>query len=159
MNENKSNDETTPDDLMSHFKGRSLSSIIFFTIVVHALLVLGTSAPSLWNSMAKEDPKELTEKERMDVAVREATAKLREIAKEYNVTPRQLSDPFADGKPATPEVTQPATPSTPSGPVDPSGNPDEDPADPKSTIEKEIDEKKEGPKLPTIEEEEEDLFK
>ena len=44
-------DETTPDELMEDFRGRSLKTIIVFTIAIHAVVLLGTSVPFLVKSV------------------------------------------------------------------------------------------------------------
>jgi NhaP-type Na+/H+ or K+/H+ antiporter len=51
---NTSIDDTTPDELMEHFQGRSLKSIILFTVVVHAIVLLGTSVPWLWRDLVRQ---------------------------------------------------------------------------------------------------------
>ena len=39
--------ETTPDELLDTFRGRSLKSIVLFTLAVHAVILLGTGMPTL----------------------------------------------------------------------------------------------------------------
>jgi hypothetical protein len=97
------------------------------------------------------------EKERMEIATREASSALHEIAGRHGLKAEDLSSRFTGSTPAapkaetpkppvtTPEETTPATPATPDTP--------------KSEIEKEINTKQEGPKLPPVQTQDEDLFK
>ena len=151
MTDTKKN-ETTPDQLMQAFEGRSLKSIILFTIVIHAVLLIGTSVPYLWGAITGEDASAgKSEEERLQAASKEATSAIREIAERYQLKPQELSSRFADGAPkarapkdASPEPTPEDT------------KPDEA-KEPESAIEKEIKKVEDGPELPPIEEE--DLFK
>jgi flagellar basal body-associated protein FliL len=78
---NKSgSDEISPDELMESFKGRGLKTIILFTVVIHAVLLLGTSIPFLKKAVTGKDTSELSEQERMELAMKEATDSLRDIA-------------------------------------------------------------------------------
>lgn len=155
MSKSKS-EEITPDELMESFRGRSLKSIIVFTVVVHAFLLLGTSIPFLIKMVTGKDTTELSEEERLELAMKDATASLKEIAEEYGLNPRELSSNFAGSKkgPAQGPAESPKEQSKPPGlgeqPKDPAAD---------SAIEKEIRTKKEGPKLPGVGDEEEDLFK
>ena len=96
------NQETTPDQLMKTFEGRSLKSIILFTIVVHAVLLIGTSVPYLMGAVTGGDTSEMSEEERLTAAAKEATAAIREIAERNGVKPQDLSSRFADGTPKAP---------------------------------------------------------
>ena len=149
----KINQETTPDQLMRAFEGRSLKSIILFTIVVHAVLLIGTSVPYLFGAVAGEDNSAKPEEERLEIAAKEATAAIREIAERYDLKPQELSSRFSDGAPktpvATPEETDPASP-----PEDTSADAAEEP---ESLIEQEVKKVEAGPELPPVEDE--DLFK
>jgi len=150
MTDTKTN-ETTPDQLMTAFEGRSLKSIILFTVVIHAVLLLGTSVPYLWGALAGEHTAGQSEEERLQAASKEATAAIREIAERYQLKPQDLSSRFADGAPKAPPATDTA-PAPVSG-----GETADEPKEPESAIEKEIKKVEEGPELPPIEEE--DLFK
>ena len=153
-------EESTPDQLLDTFRGSSLKSIILVTVVVHAVLLLGTSVPYLTKAFASSDTSKLSDKERLDIASKEVTSVMREIATKHGITPEALGDHFAPraAVPATketktePEVKSPEPP-TPEGTV-----PGEAPK-PESTIEKEIKVKQDGPKLPGLDTEKDDLFK
>lgn len=153
-------EESTPDQLLDTFRGSSLKSIIVVTVVVHAVLLLGTSVPYLTKAFASSDTSKLSDKERLDIASKEATSAMREIATKHGIAPEALGDYFAPrtAVPATketktePEVKSPET-ATPEGTT-----PGEAPK-PESTIEKEIKVKQDGPKLPGLDTEKEDLFK
>ena len=149
--------ETTPDELMEHFRGSSLKTIISFTVLVHAVLLLGTSIPFLKKQLTGVDTSKMTEEEKIASAVREARESLDKIAKEHGLNAADISGQFAGGaKPSrAPSPTAPATPETPATSAG-----DTTPEEPKTEIEKELEVKKEGPALPTIEDDdEEDLFK
>lgn len=142
-------EETTPADLMEPFKGRSLKSIVIFTVAVHAVVLLATSGSYFFKSGAGDNSK-LSEEERMKQAVGEATSSLRAIAEKHGLKAQDLSSRFSDGKPAAPAAEE---------------KPAEKPADPvpaepekeKSAIEKEIEKAAPGPAVPSVEDE--DLFK
>ena len=141
---------------MKGFEGRSLKSILLFTIVIHAVLLIGTSVPYLFGAVAGEDTSELSEEDRLQAATKEATAAMREIAERYQLQPQELSSRFADGTPkaptAAPEETGNGAESTPES------NPEEaEGEEPGSLIEEEINKAEKGPELPPVEDE--DLFK
>ena len=151
---NTHREETTPDQLLESFRGSNLKTIIVFTLVVHVVVLLGSSVPYLWKTVAGGDSSKLSEKERMELAEREAASSLREIANKHGVKPEDLSSRFAGSTPAAAkaEATETAAPA-------PEAETPSAPEEPKSTIEKEINTKEAGPNLPAIEDEKEDLFK
>lgn len=149
-------EEITPDQLLETFRGGSMRNIILFTIVVHVVVLLGTSVPYIWKSVAGGDSSKLSDKERMELAAREATASLTEIASKHGVKPEDLSSSFA-GK-ASPAQQQEAATPEPVANTESEKAPEAEEA-PKSTIEKELNVKEAGPQLPSIEQEKEDLFK
>ena len=151
---NKSgNDEISPDELMESFKGRGLKTIILFTVVIHAVLLLGTSIPFLKKAATGKDTSELSEQERMELAMKEATDSLRDIAEEHGLNVQDISNNFSDKKSSggaqAPEVKAPKPPGA---------KPEDESPDPKSDIEKDLKIKKDGPEIPKVNEEE-DLFK
>lgn len=143
-------DEITPDELMESFHGRSLKSIVIFTLIIHAILLLGTSIPFLLEKVGGKDTSDLSEDERIQLAVKEATPSLREIADKHGINVEDISNQFAGGsrKPKAPakETAKPAAPT------------EDEPEKPKSSIEKELDVKADGPEVPKVEDDE-DLFK
>jgi hypothetical protein len=141
-------EETSPDQLLESFRGRSLKSIIVFTVVVHFVVLTGASIPFLWKSVAGEDHSKLSENERVEIAVREATASLRDIAEKHGLKPQDLGERFASGRPSKAEPTK--VPESADAVA---------PEEPKSTMEKELQTKEAGPELPSFENEKEDLFK
>ncbi|MFT6178107.1 MAG: hypothetical protein ACI9NQ_000160 [Paracoccaceae bacterium] len=148
-----SHDETSPDELMESFRGRSFKSIILFTVVIHAVLLLGTSIPFLMKAVTGKDTSGLSEQERMELAMKDATESLREIAEEHGLNVQDISNNFSDGssKASTkPEAKEPDSPESKIGAGDP---------DPQSTIEKDLKVKKDGPEVPKVVDDEEDLFK
>jgi outer membrane biosynthesis protein TonB len=146
--------ETTPDQLLDTFRGRGFKSIILFTIAVHVVVLLATSVPYLMRSSAGKDTAKLSEDERTQLAMKEATSSLRKIAEAHGLRPQDLSTRLDGGSPRA---------ETPPAPVETSAPPPDTttpstPEKPKSEIEKEIEKVKEGPTAPPVEEEV-DLFK
>lgn len=166
MNTSESKEELTPDDLLADFRSSSFMSIVVFTIAVHAILLLGTSIPYLWRTFAGPDTSSLTQEQRTEKAMKEATESLRKIAKEHGLKPQELSDQFGavssnlagpDPEPVGGEgdLTTTLAPVDPATPVaDPSN-----PGEPKTGIEKELEEKATGPSLPPVPDDDDDLFK
>lgn len=144
--------ETTPDQLMKTFEGRSLKSVIIFTVVVHAALLFGTSVPYLFRTFTGADTSAMSEEERLSTAAKEATAAIREIAERYDLKPQELGSRFADGTPK-----DAATPATGEGTTATEAPPADETNEPDSVIEQEIQKVEEGPELPPVEDE--DLFK
>ena len=147
-------EEVTPDQLMKHFQGSSLKSIIIFTLIIHAVLIAGTSYHYLYKKVVGEDTSEVSEKERTEAAMREATVALRKIAEVHGLNPQDLSSQLAGGARKSPKA--------PNKESDPKGSQDNPPTEsekPKSAIEEEISTKATGPTVPNPEEDEEDLFK
>ena len=149
--------ETTPDQLMEAFQGRSFKSIILFTLIVHVVVLGGTSIPYLIKSIAGKSDSKLTEKERTEIAAREATSALRDIAEKHGLKPQDLSTRIAGGAaPAAPKEEAPAPKE------DPATTPPEETEKPKTAIEEELDVKQDGPTVPPVPTEEatdDDLFK
>ena len=160
MNQSPIN-ETSPGDLLANFNGKSLKSMIVFTIVVHVVLLLVTSGPYIWRTVAGADSSKLSESERLELAVKETQSAMRRIAEEHGIKPQDLGSHFTTSgaaskaaPDATPNVeSKSATESAPE--VSPSETTASEPEKPKSTIEKELKEAKPGPAMPT----DEDLFK
>ena len=146
-------EETTPDQLMKHFQGSSLKSIILFTLVIHAVLLGGSSFPYLYRTIVGENASEMSEKDRNEAAMRDATAALREIAEEHGLKPQDLSSQLAGGAPKAPKA--PKANDSAKAPQNDSNTESEKP---KSAIEQEINKKATGPSVPNPEEDEEDLF-
>lgn len=98
------------DDLLRDFRGSGLMRPLLITVAVHALVILATSLP--WLRAALGGGKaDLTEEQRLDAAVKEATASLQAIAKEHGIRPQDLGNRFsAGGKPAAkaPAAEKPA---------------------------------------------------
>ena len=166
--------EKSPDDLMRHFHGRSLKGIITFTVIFHAVVLLGSSVPYLWSTFGKGTAN-LSEEERFKIAAKEADDTLREIAEKHGLKPQDLGERLAGGAPkaaapaATP-ATSPAptaptpatlstapTPAPESAPAPAPAGQGQPPAAPPSAIEKEIEKVKPGPTVPGVEDD--DLFK
>jgi NhaP-type Na+/H+ or K+/H+ antiporter len=155
--------EITPDKLLESFRGRSFKSVILFTVIIHVVVVGGSSIPYLMKKITGASSSKLSEKDRTELAAREATDALREIATKHGIKPQDLSSRIAGG--AAPKATvekEEETPAPTEEPVTPETAPTTEPEKPKSEIEKQLEVKEEGPKVPDIKVEEaseEDLFK
>ena len=136
---------------MKTFEGRSLKSIILFTVVVHAVLLTGTSVPYLWSTVAGEDTTGQSEEERLQAATKEATTAMREIAERYQLKPQDLSSRFTDGAPKAPAAAANSSDAASEG------TSTDEAEEPESVIEQEIKKVEEGPELPPVEDD--DLFK
>jgi len=154
--------EITPDKLLESFRGRSFKSVILFTVIIHVIVVGGTSIPYLMEKITGKSSAKLNEKDRIELAAREATEALREIATKHGIKPQDLSTRISGGAaPKAPVEKEEKTPETKEEPATPETPPTVEPEKPKSEIEKELEVKQEGPKVPEIKVEEateEDLF-
>ncbi len=166
--------EITPDQLLESFRGRSIKSVILFTVIVHVVVVCGSSVPYLMKMFTGDSASKLSETERTELAAREATESLRDIATKHGLKPQDLSTRIAGGaapkaletgkteKPATPEeASTTEKPATSEQPATPESSKPEQPEKPKSAIQEQLEIKKEGPTKPAIPVEEssdEDLF-
>lgn len=161
MSKNEYKQDVTPDELLSDFRGKGLFPILIFTVLVHAVVVLGSSVPWMMDTLFSSVDEDASEEDRMKEAVREATGSLRDIADKYRLHPEELSSQFTKKGKSNPASTQTqdegkaptaGTTETPTTPTEPE--------EPKSAIQKELEVKATGPALPSIPQEtEEDLFK
>ena len=161
-------DDVSPDSLMSDFRGRPIAAIVAFTVIVHVVVVGGFSLGYMKNAVFGEDTSAMSETERLDMAVRDATTSLREIAERYGISPQELSDRFAEGKTqssttdSTKAAETPATPeqATSEASMTVSGSGELESQQPGSAIESELQIEAAGPQVPELPSlEEEDLFK
>ena len=152
-------DDVSPDSLMSDFRGRPIIAILAFTVIAHVVVVGGFSIGYMKNAVFGEDTSSMSEKDRLDMAVREATTSLREIAERYGISPQELSERFANGdtQPNTIVTSQQVNPDAPASEI---GSQEPGSQEPKSVIETELQIEAAGPDLPDLPSlEEEDLFK
>ena len=148
--------EESPDALMSHFEGPGLKPILVFTIAVHAVLLLGTSVPFFISKFTAEDMSEKPKDERLDAAVKDATSSLREIAKQYEVNPQELSDRFQKGsKRKAPPTDEGDSSDTVTAPAPVAAGPGTQPT---NAIERELNVSEKGPEVPGNIDDEDDLF-
>jgi hypothetical protein len=159
--------ETTPDQLLESFRGRSFKSIILFTLIAHLVVIVGSSIPYFVKSVTGKTDSTLSEQERLDLAAREANSTLRDIAAKHGLKPQDLSARLSGDTPAAPAkepTTTPPAPATdkPTTPTPEPATPTTEAEKPKSAIEEKIEVKKEGPTVPPVPSEEandEDLFR
>jgi hypothetical protein len=153
--------ETTPDQLLESFRGRSFKSIILFTVIVHVVVIGGTSVPYFIKSASGKSDSKLNEAERTEIAAREATSALRDIATKHGLKPQDLSSRIAGSAPsAAPKEEAPEE--TPAPKEEPTTMPPVETEKPKNGIEQQLDIKEDGPKVPPVPTEEasdDDLFK
>lgn len=143
-------DDVTPDTLMARFQGSGLKRIIVFTLVVHVVVLLGSSVPYLAKTVFGADTAAMTQEERVKAAVQEATAAIREIAADYQLNPQEISDQFSGGGSRDETVAPVETVAT-----EPEAAEEAEPERPKSEIEKAIEVKADGPAVPAMED---DIF-
>ena len=154
-------DEISPDSLMGDFKGRGVITILVVTLIVHAIIIIGTSFGYLKTEVVGAKAEEMSKEEVLDAAVQEATVAIRDIAEKYELSPQEISDRFAKSGSRTEQAIgeaatdiDPAEPDTapPTTSIPETTEPDK----PLSQIEKTLQEAQQGPALPEMEEEEDD---
>lgn len=147
--------EVTPDSLMGQFKGKGLKPIVMFTLVVHVVLILGSSIPFFVRKAMSADNSKRSEAERIESAVEDATAALRKIAKKHGLNPQDISSQFSGGaRSGKPAGGAAATPDAmPKAADAPDATPERD----KSAYETNLESKAEGPSVPSLDDEE-DIF-
>jgi len=147
-------DAVSPDELMSDFRGHSLVKILIFTVVVH-LFILAIFSPGYIKAQVfgeseepAEEVAELSDEEKRLEAQKDGKAALREVADKYGLTVKELREQL-DAEAAATAGPVPAT----------TAANDEEPTEPASAIEQELDVEIEGPAVPDLSvDEEEDLF-
>ena len=147
---NSTDNDSTPDELMEGFRGKSLKSIVVFTIIVHAVILLGTSVPFILEKVGGKDTSKVSKEERIELALKKAKDSLSDIAEEHGLSVNDISGQFAGS--AKPK-------SAAKKPVKETTTPTTEPEKPKSTIEKELEVKANGPELPKVEDDDENLFR
>lgn len=136
----------TPDQLMDRFQGNGIKRMIIFTLIVHVVVLTVSSVPYIIKKALHANTSKMTQEEKVDAAVKAATASIREIADDYGLNPSELSERFGAPRPAAaPLPTAEAEP--PEAAEDVAVN---EPDKPKSEIEKAIEVKADGPEIPSI---------
>ena len=148
--------EVTPDSLMGQFKGKGLKPIVMFTLVVHAVLIIGSSIPFFVRKAMSSDNSKRSEAERIESAVEDATAALRKIAKKHGLNPQDISSQFSGGSRAGKSAGGAAA--TPGVGPKTADVPEAAPEREKSAYETNLEAKAEGPTVPSFDDEEEDIF-
>jgi hypothetical protein len=156
MSDIETNDEVTPDSLMAQFKGKGVVPILIFTLVVHFVLIIGSSVPYLAKSVFGADKSKLSEEERLKSAVEDATAALREIADDHGLNPQDISSQFGGGGSRTAKASASKEPVADE--KKPAGDTKKDPEREKSEYEKKLETKADGPKMPGFEDDKDDIF-
>jgi hypothetical protein len=108
-----------PEDLMRDFRGGGLMRFVVLAVVVHAVVILATSIPWLRETLMGSATAGMTDEEKLQAAVKEATSKISAIAKEHGVSPQELGARFGGSGKATtqPSKDTPSKASPPTGPA------------------------------------------
>jgi len=85
----------SPDHLMNDFKGRGVSGIFLFTVIIHALLLVGSSLPYIQSTYFDSNPAEIEESKRKEMAFDDATTIVDEIAEKYDMQASDITDRFS----------------------------------------------------------------
>ncbi len=90
-------DATSPDSLMKGFQGRGLFGIILITVIVHIVVIFGTSASYLSKEFFGPDTSQMSKEDRVKLAIGEATSALGEIAERHDLAIEDITNKFASG--------------------------------------------------------------
>jgi hypothetical protein len=157
----ENNGDVMPETLMGMFKGPGLIKMVVLTIVVHMVVILGSSVPHLIKTFTRGDAGKMSKDDRIKAAVEDASIVIRKIAEEHGLSPQDVSDQFASGGSRTARAGaaggETKTPVEAKTVETPAETPKEEPAA-KSAIEKKIETKIEGPKVPTFDNKKDDIF-
>lgn len=153
----RTNDEATPDSLMAPFKGMGLKPIVIFTLVVHVVVILGSSIPFFVRKAFSADNAKLTREERVESAVEDATAALRKIARKHDLNPQDISDQFSGKGSRSGNAGGGAAAAVDAAPES-ADTSDQPPERGKSAYETNLEAQAEGPSVPTFEDEKDDIF-
>jgi len=87
--------EISPDVLMSDFREQKVLFLVVTTILVHVVLVFGSSYGFVWKKLFGPNTAEMSKEDRVKEAMGEATSSLGEVAKRHNLKIDDLTDRFA----------------------------------------------------------------
>jgi hypothetical protein len=136
--------DITPDSLMADFRGRGIVTILVFTVIVHLVVVVGSSIPYLRAEVLGANTSKMSKDKRVEIALREATIALKEIAEKHELKPQDITSKFASGGSRTSKATTTKS-------VDEVMNESpKDPEGPISDIENKLREKAVGPDEPDL---------
>jgi hypothetical protein len=153
----QASDDATPDSLMEQFKGQGLKPILIFTVVVHVVLILGSSIPFFVRTITGGSAAKRPEAERLESAVEDATSAIRKIAKKHGLNPQVVSDQFTGGGSRTSKATDAATPDA-AADDSASGPETDEPGRVKSAYETNLEVQVQGPSVPSFEDDSDDIF-
>jgi|SaaInlStandDraft_1057018.scaffolds.fasta_scaffold14371_6 hypothetical protein len=92
----KYEDEVNPEDLMNDFKGRGVVTIAIITLILHVVILGGSSVGFIQDEFLSEH-QELEEEDRKNLALDDATFAIKGIAEKYNLMPDQITSMFSSG--------------------------------------------------------------
>jgi len=142
----KYSDEVSSDSLMTDFKPKSILVIAIFTVIVHVVILGGTSFNFIKEKLFSNTDK-LTEEQRKEKALADATLAIRDIAKKYELTSGDVTSQFSGtGSRADKVKDKSGDKKNPDKKPEkePEKKPEKDPKD-KSDLEKKLEKKEEGP--------------
>lgn len=152
-------DATSPDSLMKSFQGRGLLGIILLTVVVHIVVIFGTSVSYIRREFFGPDTSRMSKEDRVKLAIGEATSALGEIAERNNLTLEDITSKFASGGSRTNALSDgrktdtPASGAAPAAPASTKTPPDAaeelDPNKGVSDFEKDLKKPVAGPDAPS----------
>jgi len=88
-------DIISPDNLMGDFKGKGISGIFLFTVLIHVILLIVSSLPYIQSEYFDTDPTEIEETKKKEMAFDDVTTIIEEIAEKYNMQPSDITDKFS----------------------------------------------------------------
>jgi len=142
----KYSDEVSPDSLMTDFKPKGILIIAIFTVIVHVVILGGTSFNFIYEYLFSSTDK-LTEEQRKAAALDDATLAIKEIAEKYELTSGDVTSQFSGTGSRADKVTDKKgdKKKTDKKPEEkPDKKPEEKPKD-KSALEEKFEKKEEGP--------------
>ena len=161
---NQYSEDISPDALMGDFKGKGIIGIFLVTIILHVVVLGGSSYGYIQKEFFSPAPEEIDVEKRKDMALDDATVALREIAEKYNLKSADITDKFSKGgsrgskvgdSKATSPKSNDSTKNNPEGTNEPKSNPDDNAnstpeasgntEENKSALEKSFDKKEQGP--------------
>jgi len=92
---NANSSDATPESLLDTFQGPGLVKIVMLAVIIHVVVIAGTSMPYLKRSFMGEKTGELTKEKRIEKAMAEASEALKKIAAANGLNPQDISDNLA----------------------------------------------------------------
>ena len=107
------NETVSPDSLMRSFRGRNIVGILMLAVIVHVVVIFGSSSSYLRKEVFGKDTSKMEKDDRVKVALGEATTALGEIAKRHNLSVDDITAKFAAAGSRASQLTEPKKPDAP----------------------------------------------